>query len=237
MDSHLSRTGKSFFAESQNAKRKSARPPVVREGWRSGVRLRKVCAPMKLPASLLIAAVLSLLPLALSAQVGGPATPAPAGAATPAKKVPLSSTDKQLIKNSAEPQLTLLHLSEIIAGPTPPGSATVQKLATDTKKAVTESWGDLGTIAGGHGGEMPPTTQTPAEKKDIADLRKLTGDKFDKAFLKALEKEAKRANTVFTAGAKSAQDPDLKAAFAKYQPIAAKLEADAIAAEAEGKKK
>ena len=150
--------------------------------------------------------------------------------------MPLSSADKQLVKSSAEPQLMLLHLSEIIAGPTPPGSATVQKLATDTKKAMTESWGDIGTIAAGHG-EMLPTAQTAAEKKDLGELRKLAGDKFDKAFLKALQKEAKRANTVFTAGAKSAVDPDLKAAFAKYQPIAAKLEADATAAEADGKKK
>lgn len=188
---------------------------------------------MKLPASLLTAAAVSLLPLALSAQVGAPATPAPAGAA---KKVPLSTTDKQLVKSSAESQLVLLHLSEIIAGPTPPGSATVQKLATDTKKAITASWGDIGTIAAGHG-EMLPTTQTATEKKDLGELRKLTGDKFDKAFVKALQKETKRANTVFTAAAKSASDPDLKAAFAKHQPIVAKLDADAIAAEADGKKK
>jgi predicted outer membrane protein len=193
---------------------------------------------MNLRSSLLTAAAVSLLPLALSAQVapapGATATPAPA--ATPAKKTPLASGDKQLIKSSAEPQLMLLHMSEIIAGPTPPGSPAVQKLAAAAKKAMTESWGDLGTVALGRG-EMPPTTQSPAEKKDLGELRKLTGDKFDKAFVKAFQKEAKRANTTFTAGAKSALDPDLKAAFAKHQPIVAKLEADAVAAEAEGKKK
>lgn len=192
---------------------------------------------MKLRSSLCLAAAVSLLPLALSAQVTAPATPAPAGAAaTPAKKVPLSSGDKQIIKSAAEPQLALIHLSELINGPTPPGSATVQKLAASTKKAMNEAWGEIGTIALGKGGEMPPTVQTAAEKKELGDIRKLTADKFDKAYLKALQKEAKRATTAFAAGTK-ASDAELKAVFTKYQPIVAKIDADATAAEADAKKK
>jgi hypothetical protein len=195
---------------------------------------------MKLRSSLCLVAALCLLPLAVSAQVApAPGTPAaPAGAAaTPAKKTPLSSADKQLIKSAAEPQLALLHLSDIIAGPTPPGGPTVQKLAASTKKAMNDAWGDIGTIALGKGGEMPPTVQSASEKKEIGELKKLTADKFDKAYLKAFQKEAKRANLAFTGGSKFAQDADLKAAFAKYQPILAKIEADVTAAEAEGKKK
>jgi hypothetical protein len=238
MDIHLSRTGKSFFAEARNAKPNSRPPPAAREDWRSAAGLGKVRPPMKLRSSLLTAAALSLLPLALSGQVApAPATPAPGAVAAPAKKTPLSSADKQLIKSAAEPQLVLLHLSDVIAGPTPPGSASVQKLAASAKKALNDAWGDVGTVALGKGGEMPPTVQTAAEKKELGELRKLAGDKFDKAYLKAFQKESKRVNLAYAAGAKSAQDPDLKAAFAKYQPIVAKLDADAIAAEAEGKKK
>ena len=131
----------------------------------------------------------------------------------------------------------LIHLGEVMRGPTPPGSAALQKLASATTKAMNEAWGEVGTIALAKGGEMPPTVQTPAEKKELGEIRKQTGDKFDKAYLKAYQKEAKRANTAFTAGSKFAQDAELKAVFAKFQPILAKLEADAIAAEAEGKKK
>ncbi|HEV7401880.1 MAG TPA: DUF4142 domain-containing protein [Chthoniobacteraceae bacterium] len=196
---------------------------------------------MKLRSSLCIAGAVSLLPLVLSAQVApAPATPAPGATApagaTPAKKTPLSSADKQLIKSAGEPQLALLHLTEIIAGEKPPGSATVQKLAGGAKKAMTDSWGEIGDLALRHGDGMPPTTRTAAETKELGELRKLAADKFDKAYLKAFQKEAKRANTAFTSGSKFAQDPDLKAAFAKFQPIVAKIETDAAAAEKEGKK-
>lgn len=256
MDSHLFRTGKSFFPKPQNTKQNSGeRPrdrrhgrgfktpsehlPARKRAWHFAARTRKLHPRMKLRTSLCTAAAVSLLPLALAAQVApapAGATPAPGAAATPAKKVPLSSADKQLIKSAAEPQLLLLHLSETIAGPTPPGSAAVQKLAGAAKKALNDAWGEIGTIALGKGGEMPPTTRTASETKELGELRKQTGDKFDKAFLKAFEKEAKRANAAFTSGSKFAQDAELKAVFLKYQPIIAKLEADGAAAEKEGKK-
>jgi hypothetical protein len=191
---------------------------------------------MKLRSSLCTVAALTLLPLAVSAQAPAAATPAPA-AATPAKKTPLSSADKQLIKSAAEPQLGLIHLGEIMRGPTPPGSAAVQKLAATTVKSMNDAWGEVGTIALAKGGEMPPTVQSASEKKEIAELKKAAADKFDKAYLKAFEKEAKRANAAFTSGSKFAQDAELKAVFAKYQPIVAKIEADAAAAEADTKKK
>jgi predicted outer membrane protein len=94
----------------------------------------------------------------------------------------------------------------------------------------------MGAIAVAKRGEMPATAQSASEQRDLADLRKQNGDKFDKAYLKAFLKEAKRANTAFTAGANSAQVPELKALFTKHQPIIAKLEADALAADAEAKK-
>jgi hypothetical protein len=183
---------------------------------------------MKIPAVLLALAALSCSPLALHAQ-------APA-AATPAKKAALSSADKLLVKNAAEAQLVLIHLGEMMRAPTGPGSDSIRKLAATTNK-LNEAWGDLGTLVMRGGGEMPKTDQTAAEKKEVAEMRKATGDKFDKAYMKAFTRETKKANTSFTNGEKYAVDPDLKAAFAKWQPIIAKLDADANAVEAEGKKK
>ncbi len=198
---------------------------------------------MKLRSALCTVAALFLLPLALSAQVA----PAPgSAAATPAKKPVLSSADRQLLKGAAEPQLLLIHLSEIYnsqwlfpqtgRGLPPPGSPAVQKFAESAKKPLHDAWGEMGTIAVAKRAPMPAIAQSAAEERDLAELRKQNGDKFDKAFLKAFQKEAKRTNTAFTAGANSAQDPELKALFTKYQPIIAKLEADAIALPTEGKK-
>jgi predicted outer membrane protein len=117
-----------------------------------------------------------------------------------------------------------------------PDHRRCKKFAAAAGKPLNDAWGELGAIAAAKRGEMPSNAQSAAHQKDLAELRKQSGDKFDKAYMKAFQKEAKRANAAFSAGAQSAQDPELKALFAKYQPIIAKLESDALAAEAEVKK-
>jgi predicted outer membrane protein len=182
---------------------------------------------MKTPVALLALLTMTCAPLAPAAET--PAT------ATPAAKKPLSASDKLLIKNAGEAQLAIIHLADLLRQPTSPGSATVKSLATSANK-LNEVWGDLGGLAVSRGAEMPKTEQTAPEKKELAEIRKATGDKFDKAYLKALTRETKKAGSAFVNGEKYAVDPDLKAVFAKWVPVVSKLEADTAAAEAGLKK-
>src|SRR3954464_15226511 len=105
---------------------------------------------MKLRCALCSVAALALLSLVLCAE-------APQA---------LSSGDKQLLKAAAEPQLLLIHLSEIYnsqwlfpqtaRGLPPPGSPAVQKFAAAAKKPLKEAWDEMGTIAVAKRAKMPP---------------------------------------------------------------------------------
>jgi len=160
----------------------------------------------------------------------------PPATGTEAKKAgtTLSSNDKQLVKSAGEAQVGLLHMSEY--GKANGGSDATKELAKKVMEEVNTSWGELATAA--KGAELPKTEQTAGEKRDFADLKKAQGAKGEKAYLKALEKEVKRAAATFVNGAKSASDEELKAYFAKFQPKLTTLSAEVSTAESEaGKKK
>jgi predicted outer membrane protein len=179
--------------------------------------------------SLYVAISAAALPFVCMAQ-----TETPAGAAGE-KKLAVSSSDKQLVKSAGEAQVGMLHLAEVGKGQ---GSETVKEISKKVAGDINDSWGELDAAIKGKGAELPKSDQTAGEKRDIAELKKAPAAKFDKLFLKALEREAKHAATAFATGAKSASDADLKTYFAKWQPKVAALSEEISKAESEaGKKK
>ena len=184
------------------------------------------------PLSICIFTVLALCPVLVTAQTGTSATTTGADAKKPVST--LSSSDKQLVKSAGEAQVGLLHMSEF--GKANGGSEATKELAKKVLDEVNTSWGELATAA--KGAELPKTDQSAGEKRDFADLKKNGGAKGEKAYLKALEKEVKRAAATFVNGAKSASDEELKAYFAKFQPKLTALSTEVSTAESEsGKKK
>src|SRR4051812_7409259 len=106
---------------------------------------------MKSPyRSLALVAALVLSPLALHAQTAAtPAAGGAAGAGGAAKKAATShsSGDKQLVKQAADAQMGVLHMTELFAGQTPPGSDPVQATGKKIGADLNKSWGELAQIA------------------------------------------------------------------------------------------
>lgn len=139
-------------------------------------------------------------------------------AETKAGAKPLSSGDKQFVKSVAEAALGVLHLTEVVAPREgSPGSETVKAAGKTFATDVNTAWGELGAIATDPK-DLPKTDASASEKKAIADLKKLPADKFDKPFLKALDKDSKRLAKHTEEGAKQVQSPELKAWAEKWAP-------------------
>lgn len=82
---------------------------------------------------------------------------------------------------------------------------------------LTSSWTEIATIAQNKKVEIP-TAAKPKDLQDSMAMGKLTGDKFDKEFLKVVGKEAKKTDMVLTTAGKSVRDADLKAFIDKWAP-------------------
>ena len=90
----------------------------------------------------------------------------------------------------------------------------------------------------GHNGEELPKLDVPASAKSQLDkLRKTEAEKFDKALLKALDKEAKKSAQVFEAADKTVQDPELKTIITSWLPRLKNYAAEVAAAETEASKR
>src|SRR4051812_12692946 len=126
----------------------------------------------RIALSVTIASVAVLSPVAGYSQTETrPATTA-GGTATGEKKAALSSNDKNLVKAAGETQTGLKHLAEV-ANANSPASESVKALGKKVTTELTPAWGDLDTAIKDKGAELPKTDQTPGEKRDIAEMRKL----------------------------------------------------------------
>jgi predicted outer membrane protein len=160
--------------------------------------------------------VRSLVTLAFAAAFAFPTAHAQTPAAdAPAK--PLAQNEKKFVKDAAEQMIAEIHLVEITrhAGP---GSEALKKSNEKINKELGDAWGELAKVADANKLEYPKTDVTPSEKTNIAKLKKLEGDKFDKGFLKALSKETKRTAQIFATAGKGVQNPELKAYIEKWAP-------------------
>lgn len=63
-----------------------------------------------------------------------------------------------------------------------------------------------------------PTAISDAQSRDIGDIMEKSGNDFDKAFVDKLESAHKDAIDLFEKAADKAEDPDVKAFFAKHLP-------------------
>lgn len=157
----------------------------------------------------------SLFSLLLGATV---ALSTSAFAETKAGAKSLSSSDKQFVKSVGEAALGVLHLTEVVAPREgSPGSETTKAAGKTFATDVNTAWGELGAIATDPK-DLPKTDPSATEKRAIADMKKLSPDKFEKAFLKSLEKESKRLAKHTEDGAKQVQSPELKAWAEKWAP-------------------
>lgn len=170
----------------------------------------------RISRSLLIAiAALGLLTVSSIAQLPGSSSGASSSSATKS----LSSNDRKFVKDAGEQLLAVTHLVELTRHTKDaPGSEELQKLNAKINADVSKIWGELGTVAQSRKVDLPKTDVTGNEKALLAKLRKTEGDKFDKTFLKALDKETKKMAQVFEAGEKSVQDPELKTVITNWGP-------------------
>lgn len=130
---------------------------------------------------------------------------------------PLSSADRKFIKDAGEQVLAVTHLVELTRH-NGPGSEAVKKMNEKIKTDFDKIWGELGTAAQARKVDLPKTEVAGNEKSMLDKLRKTESDKFDKAFLKALDKEMKKTAQVFEAADKSVQEPELKTVVSNWTP-------------------
>lgn len=148
----------------------------------------------------------------------------------------LSSTDKSFLKTSLESMYFENSLAERVRNPKSSASESTQKLGAKIYGDLTKVWGDIATIATKQNEKIPSELST-GDKSAVKRLPKTSDPKFDKEYLALLGKEATKLSTQFETGAKSVQDPELKAAVEKWAPTI-KGHAEAVAAaEAEAKAK
>ena len=175
--------------------------------------------------------------LLLSAAVALSATTAFAQATKPAAGKSVSGTDKKFVKDVADLQVQILHLTDLTSREESPGGPAVKALTKPLAADLNTGYGELGTLAQAKGAPMPETKKDAMEKKTIEGLQKAKPTEFDKLFLKSLEKDVKKLNTMVEGGAKSLTDAELKGWAEKWAPKL-KTHYEAIGqAENEGKKK
>jgi putative membrane protein len=138
----------------------------------------------------------------------------------------LAEADKKFIKDFAEQHQFELALVEKARGkemgavrdnkpsPIAPSVSTLyKKLHSD----LTSSWTEFATLAQGKKVEIPVGAK-PADATEANNVAKLTGEKFDKEFVKVIGKEAKKTGTLLTNAGKSVRDPEVKAFIEKWSP-------------------
>jgi hypothetical protein len=145
-------------------------------------------------------------------------TPTTGGAA--AKPKPLAQGDKTFLKNSAEGLYFLINISE--KSKRSAGSETVKKLGEKLAGDLNKVWGELGTFATANG-ETLPTELKGSDKTNSEKIGKAETDKFDKMFLGAADKEAKKLARTFESGSKSLQSPELKTIASTWAPTVKNL--------------
>jgi predicted outer membrane protein len=97
------------------------------------------------------------------------------------------------------------------------GSEPVKKIGVKLYADLNKAWGDFATVAQARG-EKVPDELSGSDKSAIERLTKLDAEAFDKEFLQLVGKESKKLVRDFEAGAKSIQDPEVKAAAEKWTP-------------------
>lgn len=138
----------------------------------------------------------------------------------------LAESDRKFIKDFVEQHLVEQDLVNKARGkemnavrdnkPSPLAPA-VSGLYKKLHSELTSSWTELATLSQSKKIEIP-TTAKPADLADSAAMGKLSGEKFDKEFVKTIAKEAKKTDTILTNAAKSVRDPDMKAFVDKWAP-------------------
>lgn len=184
--------------------------------------------------------ILPLLAIAVSGTLSvlavDPAAPIAAGSSASATaKSRLSSAEKKFVKDAGEAQLAILHLTDLTRRPEGPGSEPLKEMNKKLGAELNVAWGELSTAA--KGTELPKTDFSTGEKAMLDKLRKMEGDKFDKAFLKVFAKESKKAAQVFEMGEKSVKDAELKSFAQKWGPTLKNAQDAAETMDAEADKK
>ncbi len=159
--------------------------------------------------SLLIASALTI-PALSQAQ-----TPAPAASGAGAMK--LSKADQQAIIDMAMSNMAEVATGKMALAKTqnPQVKAFAQKMIDDH----TTAQGDVTTLAQAKGVTLP-TDLDKKHKAMAAMLDKLSGDAFDKAYMKnAGITDHNQTHSKLTKAASKAKDPDVKAAATKMMPV------------------
>lgn len=170
-----------------------------------------------LPLLAVSSALLATGPLTAQAQ-------APAASSSLAPK--LAEADKKFIKDFVEQHLLEQELVNKARGkemgavrdqkPSPLAPA-VSSLYKKLYSELTASWTELATLSQGKKVEIT-TTPKPADAAEAAAVAKLSGEKFDKEFVKTIGKEAKKTDTLLTNAGKTVRDPEVKAFIDKWAP-------------------
>ncbi len=156
--------------------------------------------------------------LLLSVAVVLSAATALAQSSKPAGGKSLQSGDKKFVKDAAEAQVEILHLTELTGREESPGSPGLKALTKPLATDLTAAYGEIGTIGQAKGAEMPETKKGSGEKRAIEQLKKAKPEEFDKGFLKMLTKETKKYSSLVENGAKSLSDTELKGWAEKWAP-------------------
>ncbi len=178
---------------------------------------------MKLPSlpiasRFLVATTASaLLAVTALAQVPAPGAPATTPTAPEPAAKPLSPIEKNFLRNSGQSINYLLKLAEAGKNPAVKEDKHTRfrdKAITDLKKA----WEGLNKTASARGetieGELAGT-----DKSEIERMAKLKDDRFLKAWLDEMAKEAKKLDRDFQSAERSVQDPEVKMFVSNYTPI------------------
>jgi len=119
----------------------------------------------------------------------------------------VSAADKKFMMKAAQGGMEEVELGKVAAAN--PSNADVkafgQKMVDDHSKANDQ----LKQLAQTKGVTLP-TDMTKAQHKDMDQLSKMTGDAFDKAYVKMMVKDHKKDVAEFSKESKSAKDADLK---------------------------
>ncbi len=173
---------------------------------------------------------MKLLPLLAAASAVLLATVLPvhaqatAASSTLAAKLP--EADRKFIKDFVEQHLLEQELVNKARGkemsavrdskPSPLAPA-VSALYKKLHSELTASWTELATLSQGKKVEIS-TTAKPKDLADAAAVAKMTGEKFDKEFVKTIGKETKKTDLLLSNAAKSVRDAEVKAFIDKWAP-------------------
>jgi putative membrane protein len=146
-------------------------------------------------------------PAPTKAETSKPATSPAAMAPGTEKTTSLSASDKKFMQNAAQGGMAEVQLGQLAAqkASDPQVKQFAEKMVTDHSKA-----GDkLKQIAQAKGVVLPSDIPT-AEKREHDKLSKLSGEKFDREYMKHMVDDHNKDAKEFRHAAKSARDADLK---------------------------